>query len=389
MKNFIYKIIFLLFFSLIPSWNANAQNVSYTASVDSGCAPLVVNFTNTSLLGDSFEWDFGDGSPLDTTNNTTHTFYATGQFWVTLSAYDNVGSFIESYQEKITLIGSSGNFYASADTVCPNESIYFFSGDQASSYYWDFDDGVTDNQSSISHYFTGVGTYNVKLIINTVCGVDTIIKPILIDNSATPNVDFYLNTNTACPGDVIQFNQFNSSSYTHLWNFGDGDTSSFSSPEHIYSAVGNYLVSLTVTNVCGNSNTKSDTVFINTNAIPDAPYFNLSQTEACINNDVYFSSFTNAASYLWDFGDGDTSTFSSPIHYYTVNGTYPVSLTVFNNCGNSNTYTNTVFIGNAVMDSISFYSSVNEACIGDTIGFESFSTMAGITYLCNRTRIIF
>jgi PKD repeat protein len=381
MKNFNYVLIFLLFFSLITSWNANAQNVSYKASVDSGCAPLVVNFTNTSLQGGSFEWDFGDGSPIDTTNNAIHTFYATGEFWVTLTAYDNVGSFIESYQEKFIVKGSSDNFYASADTVCPNESIYFFSGDQASSYYWDFDDGVTDNQSSISHYFTGVGTFNVKLIINTVCGIDTIIKPILIDNSATPNVDFYLNTNTACPGDVIQFNQFASSNYTYLWNFGDGDTSSFSSPEHIYNTVGSYMASLTATNVCGNSITKSETVFIDENFIPDAPYFYLSQTEACVNNDIYFTSFTDATSYLWNFGDGDTSTVSNPIHYYKANGTYPISLTVFNNCGNSNTYTDTVFIGNAVMDSISFYSSVNEACIGDSIGFESFSTMDGITYL--------
>jgi hypothetical protein len=106
MKNFIYstfKITTLIVFFLMLSPKCMAQNVNYTFSVDSGCAPLAITFTNTSLLGTAFEWDFGDGSPLDTTNNTTHTFYSTGEFWVILSAYDSTGSYIGSYQEKLTV----------------------------------------------------------------------------------------------------------------------------------------------------------------------------------------------------------------------------------------------------------------------------------------------
>lgn len=43
----------------------------------------------------------------------------------------------------------------------------------------------------------------------------------------------------------------------------------------------------------------------------------------------------NATSFLWDFGDGNTSAETNPTHVYTNQGTYQVTLTSFNNCGQS------------------------------------------------------
>lgn len=50
---------------------------------------------------------------------------------------------------------------------------------------------------------------------------------------------------------------------------------------------------------------------------------------------------TDAADYLWDFGDGNNSTLQNPAHTYAANGTYLVRLTVTNGCG-SDTKTDTV-----------------------------------------------
>ncbi len=47
---------------------------------------------------------------------------------------------------------------------------------------------------------------------------------------------------------------------------------------------------------------------------------------------------TNATSYEWDFGDGETSTQQSPSHTYTKNGSYTVDLTAKNEFGNDKTY---------------------------------------------------
>jgi PKD repeat protein len=47
----------------------------------------------------------------------------------------------------------------------------------------------------------------------------------------------------------------------------------------------------------------------------------------------FFNSSTNATGYLWDFGDGETSTDVNPIHVYDMGGNYTVTLTAFNgNC---------------------------------------------------------
>ncbi len=56
------------------------------------------------------------------------------------------------------------------------------------------------------------------------------------------------------------------------------------------------------------------------------------------------TSATGMESLLWDFGDGNTSTSSSPSHTYATNGSYPVSLTVTDSCGNDTTITNNVTI---------------------------------------------
>lgn len=57
----------------------------------SGCAPLTVSFTNTGSVGADFIWDFGDGSPIDTIANPTHTYGAAGSYTVTLYAVDSIG----------------------------------------------------------------------------------------------------------------------------------------------------------------------------------------------------------------------------------------------------------------------------------------------------------
>jgi len=49
------------------------------------------------------------------------------------------------------------------------------------------------------------------------------------------------------------------------------------------------------------------------------------------NTEVYFyNNSRDAESYLWDFGDGQTSTEETPSHYYSDTGNYTVSLTAYN-----------------------------------------------------------
>lgn len=65
---------------------------------------------------------------------------------------------------------------------------------------------------------------------------------------------------------------------------------------------------------------------------PPAPSFSSSREE---NTFTFTNTSENADTYLWDFGDGNTSTEENPVHEYTFGGTYPVSLTASNNCSSS------------------------------------------------------
>lgn len=121
-----------------------------------------------------------------------------------------------------------------------------------------------------------------------------------------------------------------------FWTFGDGGTSTLRNPVHIYSDPGTYTVSLTVTNAAG-SDTETKTGYITVYAAASAPTaaFTADYTSGTAPLTVTFtdSSTGNPTSWLWDFGDGTTSTDQNPVHTYTISGSYTVTLTVSNTAG--------------------------------------------------------
>ena len=116
---------------------------------------------------------------------------------------------------------------------------------------------------------------------------------------------------------------------TYSWNFGDGHTGTGVNPTHTYATFGEYTVTLTVTgSVYGYTDTDTATVKIyGVIAEANGPY----STEDL--NPIQFDSsgshgYLEPLSYLWDFGDGETSTLENPTHTYTQVGEYTVTLTV-------------------------------------------------------------
>jgi len=107
--------------------------------------------------------------------------------------------------------------------------------------------------------------------------------------------------------------------------------STFSNNPQIYvSLPGEY--SLTLVTNCG---TVDDTIEVFD--IP-APVANFTSTNSFYTY-VFTNTSTNATSYSWNFGDGNTSTQQNPLHIYGADGTYTVTLTAVNSCGEINTKT--------------------------------------------------
>lgn len=113
----------------------------------------------------------------------------------------------------------------------------------------------------------------------------------------------------------------------YAWDFGDGSTAEGATATHEYAADGRYLVKLTVTDKWNESTTLKQNVSV-ANAAPEA-VFEPEVDGLALKLDASASSDDGGiASYQWDFGDGTTGSGKTASHTYATAGTYPVTLTI-------------------------------------------------------------
>lgn len=130
-----------------------------------------------------------------------------------------------------------------------------------------------------------------------------------------------------------------------LWSFGDGNTSTAQHPAHVYAQPGAYTVRLEVGGAGGSAAlTRSDYVSVTAPPPPIAAFSGtpLSGTAPLAVSFTDLSSGT-LTSWLWHFGDGDTSTARHPVHVYAQAGTFTVQLDVVGASG-SDTLTRTDYV---------------------------------------------
>jgi PKD repeat protein len=163
------------------------------------------------------------------------------------------------------------------------------------------------------------------------------VAPVANFTSATSSLTAtFTNTSTDSDGSIVR----------QIWNYGDGVSSSTSSPNHTYAAAGTYTVSLTVTDNGGLSNTRTTTVTVGGSA-NTAPTANFTFTTSALTatfTDSSTDSDGTIASRSWNFGDSTTSTVANPNKTYTAAGTYTVTLTVTDNAGATNTVSKSVTV---------------------------------------------
>ncbi|MDO9540077.1 MAG: PKD domain-containing protein [Methanocalculus sp.] len=135
---------------------------------------------------------------------------------------------------------------------------------------------------------------------------------------------------------TVQFADLSEGSPTSwLWLFGDGGSSTLKNPSYTYADEGIYDVILTTTNTYGQS-TSQRVKYIRVGLEP-TPNFIATPLLGSPPHEVRFTDLSDGSptSWLWLFGDGDTSTAKSPTHIYTQSGRYDVVLRVSNVVGTS------------------------------------------------------
>ncbi len=130
--------------------------------------------------------------------------------------------------------------------------------------------------------------------------------------------------------------------YSYAWDFGvTGASSTAANPSYTYSESNDYTVSLVVTDSAGA--TASDTLLINVQVPPAAGFsYTTDALRVTLNNTS--SAGVGALSYLWSFGDGQTSNEMSPSHTYAAGGSYTISLTVTDEAGNVSTFSSVITV---------------------------------------------
>ncbi|MBN2682443.1 MAG: PKD domain-containing protein [Bacteroidales bacterium] len=335
--NTFFKTLALFCFVFLTN-AISAQDVSFSQTTNEGCGPLEVVFTNQSVVGDYYVWTVHDNQgPIFNVQQEdfTYNFNSPGHFQVELAAYSSIHEFLGSYYGYVKINGADDFWMSTGLQVCPGEKIFMRPESSYSWVLWDLGDGTTANFDSPHISFPDPGNYNITMYIDAFCGIDTVVKTIEVTNSAIPNVSFFVSgNNTFCPNDEIEFYADCNAEEYH-WDFDDGSTSSEQNPVYSYQYPGSKVVTLTATNLCGNSNSTSNFVHIETNLFAEGN-FNIDQSTVCPGEIVGFNAH-GTGSYAWDFGDGGTSTLKRPQYIYSDEDVYTVTLTVTNGCGNSDT----------------------------------------------------
>ncbi len=288
----------------------------------------------------SWQWSFGDPAtaPNDTSDiqNPDYTYSDTGYYNVTLMVQDSLGCRDTITQQVHVTLGGSGNF--TFNNPCENSPVQFTSTSSATvSHRWDFGNGDTSSNINPVYTYATPGTYTVTLITENSFGcTDTIVQQLTVNPS--PLASFVIPP-LICEQEDITINNTSLNAASYTWDFGDGNTSPDINPVHTYSTAGTYTITLIAQNSFGCTDTIVQQLTVSPSPVASftIPPLVCEQEHIAINN-----TSLSAASYTWDFGDGDTSSNINPVHTYNTAGTYTVTLITGNSSGCTNTLQQTI-----------------------------------------------
>lgn len=328
------------------------------------CLNYVTSFTDLSTVNapstlSTWNWNFGDGN-TSSAQSPTHTYGTSGIFNASLTVTTNNNCALTITKPVQVFASPIASF--TAVNACENLPIQFTNtsnpnGGIIQTCYWDINnDGITDytnNSSQISHDYNGQdGHHDVTLIVETNAGCkDTVTQQITV--YTLPQANF--SATTVCENAATAFTDGSTivpatddAITTYFWDFGNGTNSNTQNPSVNYMSENIYQAELVVTTNHG----CKDSITIPVTVYP-LPQVDFSPTSVCLEDVTPFlnlSTVSNAhtsnsnVGYLWDFGDGTTTTQNNPNHTYTADGDFQATLTVTTNHGCVNQVVKTVTV---------------------------------------------
>jgi gliding motility-associated-like protein len=316
------------------------------------CLPATIQFTDTIREAKQYIWIWGDGTPNDTTtiNPFTHVYNSTGTFNVKVIGIDSNSCNVKDsafMQIRVTTDSVDVDF-SFARQNCNSLTFQFTNTSDIRtastpfgprSFMWSWGDGSPNDtilgfSPPVSHTFPGIGSYDVRLVLidSNYCNLgdaDSIVNFQVIDN-----IRAGFSISSVCVPDTISVIDTSLGALTYLWVSSDGQQSTDALPAFVYNTPGTYSITQYIYNPNSCNAVDSTTRTFLAVGPPTAGFiFNPNPSQE--NTPTRFTSTASddVVSWLWDFGDGDTSILRDPIHQYTAPGINTVCQTVTNAAG--------------------------------------------------------
>jgi PKD repeat protein len=327
------------------------------------------SFDSSATL--NWQWDFGDGN-TSTIQNPAHTYDEAGIYEVTLTVVNDLTGCETTITQHVFVgqVNPNPNCfvvpeYDWLDSLTFEFSSVFFGldGADAETWYWDFGDGNTSDEATPTHTYDEDGFYLVSLVVTSATGCEASIQfPIFTGVPYPFDCQAYIDYEPTADSLTFSFNanlfDINGDStiaISYFWEFEDGTTSNDPNPTHTFPENGVYSVALTaltsdscLVQTCAivivGGGSPVDTFFYGCQAL-----FFVSEVGAdSLTLSFEDISFGSPMAWLWEFGDGTTSTEQNPTHTYAEPGVYVIELSIVTATG--------------CESNISFEVCVNEDC---------------------------
>jgi gliding motility-associated-like protein len=316
--------------TIIQTATVHPRPVATFGTIDA-CLGEAAEFLNTSFITNgfinSYVWDFGDNT-ASALVQPVHFYMNAGTYNVELTATSNNGC-TASFTSPVNVFPNPVAQFAS-NNVCFGSGSQFtnltnIAGGGTFYSSWDFSDGTGSVVTNPSHLFGTAGTFNITLTVSTANGcTNQITHQSKVYHS--PVTDFDGSDN--CFGVLTHFTDQtfsqDGSIATWLWHFGDGTNSTESNPIHQYVSVGNYNVQLNTVSIYGCADQKNDSV-----EIFPVPQAVIQAANTCQGSPIQFANISSpqaGTTYMWDLGNGFTSTDSVFSYAFNSAGTYDVTI---------------------------------------------------------------
>lgn len=311
---------------------ATTNAITVTVNASPTAPTINANGPTTFCNGDTVILTSSQTSGIVWSNNATSasiTVVSSGSYDVTYT--DGNGCSATSAATSVTV-----NANPSAPVVTASGSTSFCTGDsvmlsssQGSGNLWST--GATTQDIYVSQS----GSYTVTYTDGNGCSATSAATNVSVSSSPAPTVSITGSTQL-CPGESVTLSS--SAGDTYQWYLNGNPINGATSQTYSANAAGTYAVDVTNSNPCNGAGMSANT----TVTVLTAPTAGFTWSVPVVNQYQFTNSSANATIYAWDFGDLSGSSAQNPIHIYTANGTYTVTLIVTGSNGCTDTTTQVI-----------------------------------------------